>query len=316
MIGVYVQGGNATETLQAIKDAEAAGVPSFWLTTGGQAPDVPTLYAAAAMVTQNIKMGTSITQTWPRHPVAVVSQCVALAQLAPGRFRIGLGPSHAPAVENMYGVPYKKPLLNLREYLTVIRTLLHKGEIEFAGTFVKTNAKIPGAPFDVPVMASALRPASFRLCGELADGAISWVSPWDYLRDIALPAMVEGAESAKRPTPTMVAHMPVALTADRAAVRETAGAFLGRYAGMPNYQGMFAAAGFHDVAAGDRNALVDAVVVRGSDSEVIERLASIVHEGAGEIIAHPIYIGDDRDAYTRRFYDVVVKANKAAGIKA
>ncbi len=314
MIGVYVQGSNANETLQAIKDAEAAGVPAFWLTTGGTSADVPTLYAAAAMVTSSIKMGTSITQTWPRHPVALVSQCIALAQLAPGRFRIGLGPSHAPAVENMYGVPYVKPLLNLREYLTVMTTLLREGEIDFSGTFVKTKAKISGAPFDVPVMASALRPASFRLCGELADGAISWVSPWEYLRDIALPAMVEGAESAKRATPTMVAHMPIALSNDRDAVREAAGPFLGRYAGMPNYQGMFAAAGFDDVANGDRNAVVDAVVVNGSEGEIIEKLATMRHEGAGEIIAHPIYIGDDREAYTARFLNVVAKANKAAGV--
>jgi alkanesulfonate monooxygenase SsuD/methylene tetrahydromethanopterin reductase-like flavin-dependent oxidoreductase (luciferase family) len=165
-------------------------------------------------------------------------------------------------------------------------------------------------------MASALRPASFRLCGELADGAISWVSPWAYLRDVARPAMVEGAESAKRATPPLVAHVPVALSQDREAVRQAAGPFLGRYANMPNYQGMFAAAGFHDVASGDRDALVDAVVVCGSESQIIERLATIRAEGADEIIAHPIYIGDDREAYTSRFFDVTARANKAAGVKA
>ncbi|HLF76540.1 MAG TPA: LLM class flavin-dependent oxidoreductase, partial [Dehalococcoidia bacterium] len=212
--------------------------------------------------------------------------------------------------------PYVKPLLNLREYLYVVTKLLHEGEVEFSGTFVKTKATIPGAPFDVPVMASALRPASFRLCGELADGAISWVSPWEYLRDIALPAMAEAAGAAKRATPVLVAHVPVALTEDRDAVRQAAGSFLGRYASLPNYQGMFAAAGYHDVASGDRNALVDALVVRGKDSEIIERLAQIVHEGAGEIIAHPIFTDEDRDGYMQRFYDVIARANKATGITA
>jgi F420-dependent oxidoreductase-like protein len=316
MIGVYAQAPNATEQMAAIKQAEAAGVPSFWLTTGGQAPDAPTVYAACAMVTQRIVMGTSITQTWPRHPVAVVSQCVAMAQLAPGRFRMGLGPAHAPAVEGMYGTPYVKPLLNLREYLYVVTKLLHEGEVEFSGTFVKTKATIPGAPFDVPVMASALRPASFRLCGELADGAISWVSPWKYLRDIALPAMAESAEAHQRKTPVLVAHVPVALTEDADAVRQAARSFLGRYATLPNYQGMFAAAGYEDVASGNRDALVDALVVRGTESEIVERLAQIVHEGAGEIIAHPIFTSEDRDAYMTQFYDVLARANKAAGITA
>ena len=135
----------------------------------------------------------SITQTWPRHPVAIASQCLAMAQLAPGRFRIGLGPSHQPAIEGMYGYKYQRPLKNLREYLYTVQGILKQGEVDFAGEFVTTKARLGGgpgnvvveAPIDVPVMASALRPPSFRLCGELADGAISWVCPWDYLRDIA-----------------------------------------------------------------------------------------------------------------------------------
>jgi F420-dependent oxidoreductase-like protein len=316
MIGVYVQAGDAREQIEAIKQAEAAGVPSFWLTTGGAAPDAPTVYAAAAMQTDRIKMGTSITQTWPRHPMALVSQCMALAQIAPGRFRLGLGPAHAPAVENMYGVPYKKPLLNLREYLYTVTKVLREGQVDFSGTYVKTKASIANAPIDVPVMASALRPASFRLCGELADGAISWVSPWDYLRDTALPAMREGAASAGRPTPALVAHVPVALSEDQGAVRKVAGSFLGRYASLPNYQGMFAMAGYHDVAAGDRDALVDALVVLGNDEAIASRLATIVGEGANEIIAHPIFLDEERSAYLRRFFEVIARANRAAGITA
>ncbi|HEY7467144.1 MAG TPA: LLM class flavin-dependent oxidoreductase, partial [Dehalococcoidia bacterium] len=195
MIGVYIPGGSAQQFIDSIKLAEAKGIPSFWLTSGGPSPDVITVFAAAAVQTSRIKMGTSITQTWPRHPVAIASQCIAMSQIAPGRFRIGLGSSHKPAVEGMYGVAYEKPLLNLREYLFTVQSLLKKGEVDFSGTFVKTATKLgagPGnfrleAPIDVPVMASALRPASFRLCGELADGAISWVCPWEYLRDTALP---------------------------------------------------------------------------------------------------------------------------------
>ena len=45
-------------------------------------------------------------------------------------------------------------------------------------------------------MASALQRGSFELCGEEADGAISWICPGTYLRDVALPAMQAGAERA------------------------------------------------------------------------------------------------------------------------
>jgi alkanesulfonate monooxygenase SsuD/methylene tetrahydromethanopterin reductase-like flavin-dependent oxidoreductase (luciferase family) len=152
------------------------------------------------------------------------------------------------------------------------------------------------------------------LCGELADGAISWVSPWNYLRDVALPAMQAGAAAANRPTPAMVAHVPVALSEDQEAVRKAAGSFLGRYASLPNYQGMFAMAGYHDVASGDRDALVDALVVLGNDEAIVDRLATIVGEGANEIIAHPIFVDDDREAYLAHFYQVIARANRAAGI--
>ncbi len=115
-------------------------------------------------------------------------------------------------------------------------------------------------------MASALRPASFRLCGELADGAISWVCPWEYLRDTALPAMQEGAAEAGRADATdgrPRARRPQRRHRDR--TRTAAGPALSRYANLTNYRGMFEIAGFHDAAGGDLNALIDAVAVFGSD---------------------------------------------------
>jgi len=248
-----------------------------------------------------------------------------MEQIAPGRFRIGLGPSHAPAVEGMYGVEYKKPLLNLREYLFTIQSLLKKGEVSFSGTYVKTQARLgagPGGPppnvqpINVPVMASALRPASFRLCGELADGAISWVCPWDYLRDVALPALREGAEKAGRPVPPLVAHTTICLDEDRAKVHEAARQQVGRYGMLTNYAGMFKWAGFDDPAGADQDRVIEALVVSGPDRVIIERLAQIIGEGAGEIIAHPMILGEDRQGETDRVFDLVAKANKEAGVKA
>ncbi|HLF72592.1 MAG TPA: LLM class flavin-dependent oxidoreductase [Dehalococcoidia bacterium] len=323
MIGVYIPSTDARSFIDNIKQAEAAGVPSFWLTTGGLLPDIPTVFAAAAMVTSKIKLGTSITQTWPRHPVALASQCIALSQIAPGRFRVGLGASHQPAVEAMYGVKYEKPLTNLREHLFVLTELLRKGEVDFAGAFVKCTAKLGGGPLpstipvpiDVPVMISALRPASFRLAGELADGAISWVCPWNYLRDVALVEMKKAAVEANRPAPALVAHVNVCLTTDREAAREAARAQIGRYGNLVNYRGMFEWAGFADPTGADQDRLIDTLCVSGSEAEVSERLATIIHEGASEIIAHPIYYSEDRAAENEATLKLAARANKEAGIK-
>ena len=57
------------------------------------------VFAAAGPLTRSIMFGTAITQTFPRHPIAVAQQVLTLAQLAPNRFRLGLGTSGQGGVE-------------------------------------------------------------------------------------------------------------------------------------------------------------------------------------------------------------------------
>ena len=87
LIGVAVSGKNADEVLGRIERCERAGIPAVWMTTGGAQLDSITVMAAAAGRTQQIKFGTSVVPTFPRHPLVMVQQTQVVAQLAPGRFR-------------------------------------------------------------------------------------------------------------------------------------------------------------------------------------------------------------------------------------
>ena len=308
MIGVFVQGRDAREIVEAIVRAESLGIPAAWLTLGGVAADSPTVLAAAAVQTRSIKLGTSIIPTWPRHPIAIAQQAVALAALAPGRFRLGIGPSHQPAMERTFGVRWRSPLGQLREYLQVLTALLHGGSVDFVGKHVTARARL-ASPVDVPVMASALRRASFLACGELADAAISWVCPWDYLRATALPALKEGAARAARPTPPLIAHVPVCVHENVDEVTQAAREQVGFYARVPFYAAMYGDAGFADAPQGVSEALVDALVVHGDEATVVSRLRAILAEGAGEVIAHPILAGEDRQESLTRALNAVARAN-------
>src|SRR5215510_5680302 len=186
LIGVAVPSETVQDALAMIERAEQLGIPAAWMTTGMARPDNLTTFAAAAVRTQRIKLGTSIVPTFPRHPLVTVQQTQVIAQLAPGRFRLGVGPSHRPTIEAM-GIQFTSPLSHLREYLRILKPLLQQGRVDFDGDYYKAHESIP-EPLDLPVMASALQRGSFELCGEEADGAISWICPGVYLRDVALPA--------------------------------------------------------------------------------------------------------------------------------
>jgi alkanesulfonate monooxygenase SsuD/methylene tetrahydromethanopterin reductase-like flavin-dependent oxidoreductase (luciferase family) len=208
---------------------------------------------------------------------------------------LGVGPSHRPTIEAM-GIPFASPLGHLREYLRILKALLQQGRVDMDGTYYKAHATIP-EPLDLLVMASALQRGSFELCGEEADGAITWLCPGVYLHDVALPAMQLGAERVGRPVPPLIAHAPVCVHDNaeevRAAVREQ----FQMYPRLPFYRQMLIAAGFTEAANRTwSDAMIDAVVLWGNEAHVTERLHDLFAYGATEILASPVLAGRDRTA--------------------
>jgi F420-dependent oxidoreductase-like protein len=291
LIGVAVRGDNASELVNTIEQAERQGIHAAWMTTGGARLDSITVFAAAAQRTERIKLGTSIVPTFPRHPLVMVQQTQVVAQLAPGRFRLGVGPSHRPMMESM-GMNFTSPLGHLREYVHILKALLQEGKVDFDGDYYHAHDSI-SQPVDVPVMASALQKGSFELCGEVADGAISWICPGSYLRDVALPAMQAGATRANRSTPPLIAHAPVCVHDNADEVRAAVRAQI-MNPRLRFYQRMLIAAGFPEAENGVwSDAMIDAVVFWGNEARVEERLHEMLDYGAAEILASPVLAGSD-----------------------
>ncbi len=65
---------DAKSALTTIQRAEAAGVETVWVVMRATGRDTPTLYAAAAMTTSRITLGTAIVPAFTRHPLALVTQ--------------------------------------------------------------------------------------------------------------------------------------------------------------------------------------------------------------------------------------------------
>jgi F420-dependent oxidoreductase-like protein len=297
-IGVAVRGDRANDILNMIARAEELGIQAAWMTTGGARLDSITIFAAAALRTQRIQLGTSIVPTFPRHPLVMVQQTQVVAQLAPGRFRLGVGPSHRPTMISM-GMNFTSPIGHLREYVQILKAILQRGRVDFDGEFYHAHEQI-SEPLDVPVMASALQRGSFELCGAEADGAISWICPPTYLRDVALPAMQAGADKVGRPVPPLIAHAPVCVHDNpdevRAAVREQI-----MNPRLPFYQRMLIAAGYPEAERGEwSDAMIDGAVFWGSEAQVTERIEEMMSIGATELLASPVMAGADRERSLER----------------
>lgn len=292
-IGFNVRRGRAGRAVELIRQADQAGVGTVWMTMGAMSSDTPTIFAAAAVQTERVMFGTGIVPAFTRHPLALATQALVLDDLAPGRLKLGVGTSHRPSMEDMYHVPFGQPLAQLREYVQILRAILHEGSVSFEGEHYSANARFPGK-LDIPVMVSALRENAFEMAGELADGAISWLCPPHFLRTVAMPAIARGAERAGRDdVPPLVAHVSVSLHTDRAAVRDSARRELGMYARAPFYQRMFADAGYPLGADGAySDDLLDHLILIGDEDAVAEQLQALLDDGIDELLVMLIPVQD------------------------
>jgi F420-dependent oxidoreductase-like protein len=298
-IGLAIYIVRAREAIQTIIDAEQAGVRQLWTTQGPTTIDALTVLTVAATQTSTIRVGTSILPTYPRHPLAVAGQVSAFNELAPGRLRLGIGASHRPLIEGIYGIEMTAPLAHTREYISVLRAALWEGKVDYHGRFYNVTANMPQTAH-VPLLVSALGEGAFQAAGELSDGALSWNCPVPYLLQRALPALEEGARRAQRPAPPLVAHIPIALSTDRQAVLAAARKPLGYNGRLPFYRHMFAEAGYPVPEDGTLpDELIDSLVVSGDEQAIATRLSELLSNGLSELLLMPIPVRDEAQERSR-----------------
>lgn len=301
-IGIFVDATDSIDALSRIQRAEQAGVQQVWAQSAGNA-DLLTLFAVIATQTERIRLGTAIVPTYPRHPLVMAQQVLAVHDVAPGRLRLGIGPGNPMLIKDWYGLSQTAPLPYLKEYLEILRGVLEDGAISYHGAFFNVehtsrNAYGPTTPrtASVPLLTSAVGLKAFRLAGEIADGAISWMCPIPYLLESALPALRAGAEAKSRPAPSVIAHVRVALSTDEAKVQAKARQGVQLAARFGPYARMFAKAGFPRALDGDEgevDALAQTLVVSGSLTTVRHRLKELLASGLDELMLHLVPISDE-----------------------
>ncbi|GAF48307.1 LLM class flavin-dependent oxidoreductase [Rhodococcus wratislaviensis] len=179
------------ELVELVRAAEQTGLDEVWFPDSQLLwRDVFSVATAAAAATDRITLGTAVTNVVTRHPAVVASAARTVAEVAPGRFVLGVGVGNS----SVGPVGLKSSTgAQLRAGLEVVRDLLSGREVDFG-----TVASRLRDPVEVPIHIAASGPRNLRLAGEIADGVIllSGVSPAPLAA--ATARVREGADAAGR----------------------------------------------------------------------------------------------------------------------
>ena len=338
-INISLSGFPYDDAITLVKEADKAGLYATWVPEFQR--DSLTYLAAMAPLTSDIKLISSVA-TWTRTPVNMMRACKDLDMLSHGRFMLGLGSMPASWNRDYHAIPPEKPVARMREYVETLR-LLWKSDpdtpVNYEGRFYQIYdyrvLEPPDRPH-LPILLGATRPNMLRTAGEIADGVLfNWNFTLDFVRNEALPAIVEGAKKSGRTLQDLHidAGRPVVFTDDKeeadAAIacwrRGTAYIFIQ----ADYHRDMLETLGFEEevargkkaMAVGDFDGVIEAIndrivdtfVIRGAPDECLERIAEFSDFADSFSVASSTWTGvggKESMKATRRVIEVLADAGR------
>ena len=186
-LSVPVDGFSLAELPELAREGERLGYADAW-SYEADGLDCFTPLAAVATATR-LRLGTAIANVFTRGPATLAMSAAAIADLAPGRFCLGIGAGSQPIVEAWNGGKFALPATRVREMTQVLRAALAGERVVFKGkTLTVDGFRLSRPPqHPVPIYIAALRPGMLQVAGELGDGVIlNWLSAGDVPRVVAL----------------------------------------------------------------------------------------------------------------------------------
>ncbi|HVQ74441.1 MAG TPA: LLM class flavin-dependent oxidoreductase [Candidatus Binatia bacterium] len=270
--------GRRRATLEIAQRFEQAGFAGIYCPSLG---DCVGLCEAIGLSTRSIPFGTSIANIYTRHPSDFAQTAALIHELSGGRFRFGVGVSHAPAHARLRVNP-GPPLADMRQFVADVRAAAAQwGEMP-------------------PITLATLRARMTTLAGEIAEGAV-----WANAARRHMPASLEHLPDRALQDPAFfIGNMvPTCVDPDRAAAAAVLRKVLGGYVRLPNYQNYWIEAGFEEEMTAIRAALaagrerevpglmsdrwLSEVTLSGSAAEVREGIEAWYAAGVRTLILVP-----------------------------
>ena len=235
------------------REIEAAGFTSVWYPGMNSAADLAAV-EPALVHTRNLVVGTGIASVWTWRPDELAAEANRLSATYGGRFILGLGVSHAPAVEAT-GQTYVKPYTKMVQFLDELPAI------------------------SAPIVLAALGPKMLELSRDRTAGAHPYFTP---------PAHTASAREILGPEPLLIPEIAVALwPGDEGAAH--ARDYAKFYLRLPNYTGNLRRLGYTDadLEDGGSDRLMSDVVPNGAEASV-RRIREHLQAGADHVVVQLI----------------------------
>lgn len=235
---------------ELVRTADRCGYTDAW-SYESFSTDAFVPIAAAAMVTDRMRFGCAIVPVFTRPAPLIAMSAITTQNLTGGRFILGLGISTPNIVENWMGVPFRKPVTQLRETVEALRAIFRGEKVTMAGKQVRINGFKLDIPFDKPppIYIGAQGTQMLRIAGEIGDGVIvNFITPetvapmLDQTRDAMRAA---GKDPA---TLDVACRIIVAVDEDEKAIRAAFRRSLTAYVTVPQYNKFFREIGYANEA--------------------------------------------------------------------
>ncbi|HCU89569.1 MAG TPA: LLM class F420-dependent oxidoreductase [Gammaproteobacteria bacterium] len=280
-IGIMMGPDRVAHTIDKIvamsKQAEAAGLDNVWM-ANIRAHDAITALAIAGRETTRIGVGTAVTPSYPRHPIALAQQALTAAAATKGRFTLGIGLSHKVVIEHVHGLSYAQPANHMQEYLAILMPLLRGETATHEGKHYRVQDITLGTPDaqPPPVVLAALGPLMLKLAGTYADGTNTWMVGSRTMKNHIVKRIAHAAAEAGKKNPLIVGGFPVVVTDNPKKIKQALAEPLALYGQLPRYRAMLDLEGVSDPT--------DLAIV-GNESQVLEKIQSFRHIGVTDFMA-------------------------------
>ena len=220
--------GRRLATIALAQEIEKRGFSGIF---GPSLGDSLALCQALAHATNEIEFGTSIMPIYFRQLVDFASTVSFIHEVSGGRFKFGIGVSHAPALKQR-GLDGGKPLSDTREFVAQLKEVPRAGELP-------------------PIVLATLRTKMIALAEEIAGGMVFANGARSHMAQ-SLSVISESTRSSDFFIGDMI---PTCINDDIEAAMAINRRTLTSYAMLPNYRNYWKEAGYVDEMNGIEKAL-------------------------------------------------------------